>query len=478
MWRQGYSRICHPLTILPTIEGNLTFKKEPFIQADERLILHFYRGKMDCYFDTRKEEYYYQFVLMKNLEDAGFMDKVEKEIRSTMDELLEFSKQFINKNLSDIEKDELIEMLWGFDKRYAKIFGYGLVNTYDRDLVEYVKKYYIERWGEKKGLHYFTILTSTAEDTYYEKEKKDLLSAAIEFNNNKKDTLLNKLAEKLEKKYNWLYINYEGDLRKRGDFAKLIKETLKNNPDPQKSLESLTNKKKGLISEKEEFEKKLDIDPDIIRLSEAIHVNAFLREYRKPLAVQALYHQRFLLKEIAKRLSLTLIELKFLLPAEIKEALDNKKLNNFMIQERIKESVYDLRENDYKILVGNEARTLVKKIKDIEKNLEEDALVKGVIACPGVVKGKVRLVLTVENGKSFKEGEIFVSPATSPELIQFIKKAKAIVTDEGGLTSHAAIVSREIGIPCIVGTKNATKTLKDGDMVEVNAEKGIVNIIN
>jgi pyruvate,water dikinase len=67
---------------------------------------------------------------------------------------------------------------------------------------------------------------------------------------------------------------------------------------------------------------------------------------------------------------------------------------------------------------------------------------------------------------------------TSPDYVPAMKRAKAIITDEGGLLSHAAIMSREFGKPCIIGTKIATKILKDGMMVEVDADKGIVRIIN
>jgi pyruvate,water dikinase len=66
---------------------------------------------------------------------------------------------------------------------------------------------------------------------------------------------------------------------------------------------------------------------------------------------------------------------------------------------------------------------------------------------------------------------------TRPEYISAMKKAAAIVTDEGGITCHAAIVSRELKKPCIIGTKIATKVLKDGDLVEVDADKGIVKIL-
>ena len=74
-------------------------------------------------------------------------------------------------------------------------------------------------------------------------------------------------------------------------------------------------------------------------------------------------------------------------------------------------------------------------------------------------------------------GDILVSPMTRPELMPAVKRAAAIVTDEGGITCHAAIVSRELGIPCIIGTKNATRILKDGDKVEVDANHGVVKIL-
>ncbi|GAG17127.1 unnamed protein product, partial [marine sediment metagenome] len=72
---------------------------------------------------------------------------------------------------------------------------------------------------------------------------------------------------------------------------------------------------------------------------------------------------------------------------------------------------------------------------------------------------------------------ILVTNMTTPDLMQAIEKVVAIVTDEGGILCHAAIVSREFGIPCVIATKIATKVLKDGDLVEVDADKGIVKII-
>jgi pyruvate,water dikinase len=75
------------------------------------------------------------------------------------------------------------------------------------------------------------------------------------------------------------------------------------------------------------------------------------------------------------------------------------------------------------------------------------------------------------------QGDILVAQTTSPEYMALCKLAGAIVTDQGGMLSHAAIVSRELGIPCIVGTKTATKIFKDGDMLEVDANFGVVKKI-
>lgn len=100
--------------------------------------------------------------------------------------------------------------------------------------------------------------------------------------------------------------------------------------------------------------------------------------------------------------------------------------------------------------------------------------IRGTPASRGVIKGSVRIVLGPEFFPTFKDGEILVTEMTRPDFVPIMKRAGAILTDEGGLTCHAAIVSRELRIPCIVGIKIGTRVLKDGDMVEVDADKGVV----
>lgn len=109
-----------------------------------------------------------------------------------------------------------------------------------------------------------------------------------------------------------------------------------------------------------------------------------------------------------------------------------------------------------------------------EKYNEE---IKGIVACNGVAKGKVGIIFNSEQVKAF-DADIMITPMTAPDFLPAIERAKAIVTDEGGLTSHIAIVAREFQKPCIMSTKIATKVFKDGDIVEVDANKGTVKIIN
>ncbi len=101
-------------------------------------------------------------------------------------------------------------------------------------------------------------------------------------------------------------------------------------------------------------------------------------------------------------------------------------------------------------------------------------VIKGSIACKGKVTGRVKLVFEINQSRELKKGEILVSPMTVPDFLSAMDKAAAFVTDEGGLTCHAAIVARELGKPCIIGTKIATKVLKNGDLVEVDANNGFV----
>jgi pyruvate,water dikinase len=109
-----------------------------------------------------------------------------------------------------------------------------------------------------------------------------------------------------------------------------------------------------------------------------------------------------------------------------------------------------------------------------EEAAEGAVLVRGLGAAPGAASGTVRRVAEIADGEKLQEGEVLVTHMTAPDWVPLMRKASAIVTDSGGMTCHAAIVSRELGIPCVVGTADATKVLRDGEVVTVDATKGAV----
>ena len=113
------------------------------------------------------------------------------------------------------------------------------------------------------------------------------------------------------------------------------------------------------------------------------------------------------------------------------------------------------------------------KVTDGFKSTDAPIL-KGAAASPGIGTGVVKILKSPKEIGKVKDGDVLVAPMTSPDYVPAMKRAVAIVTNEGGLTSHAAIVSRELGVPCVVGTKDATNKLADGDKVTVDGGKGVV----
>lgn len=141
--------------------------------------------------------------------------------------------------------------------------------------------------------------------------------------------------------------------------------------------------------------------------------------------------------------------------------------------------VYGNYNGDFEMEYGHadENRVIIDSTREQPSTSKIDQIT-GQVGYPGLVRGKVKIILNVRtDSQDFKDGQVLVAGMTRPEYVPLMKKAVAIITDEGGITCHAAIVSRELKKPCIIGTKIATKVLHDGDEVEVDADKGIVRII-
>lgn len=142
------------------------------------------------------------------------------------------------------------------------------------------------------------------------------------------------------------------------------------------------------------------------------------------------------------------------------------------LEERFKKIAIIFKRGEYKILSGKKAELYEKRI--IGKQITK--ILKGQPAFGGIVRGRVRIILDPAL-KTIKKGEILVTGMTRPAFLSLIINSSAFITDAGGTLSHAAITARELKKPCVVGTKIATKVLHDGDLVEVDADRGIVKII-
>ena len=159
-------------------------------------------------------------------------------------------------------------------------------------------------------------------------------------------------------------------------------------------------------------------------------------------------------------------------PQELGEIIKTKDVSEYDLELRSKSIFW--REED-KIIFSFDKNI----IDSVMPNFNLDSgIIHGSISNKGFACGVAKVVNNIEDISKVNTGDIIVSINSSPAIMSALKKASAIVTDDGGITCHAAIVSRELNIPAVIGTKIATRVIKDGDLVEVDADKGVVRIIN
>ncbi len=240
----------------------------------------------------------------------------------------------------------------------------------------------------------------------------------------------------------------------------------------KKKLEELdlNNKKYGTIKNRFKFDKK---EEEFMNLMKEF---VYFRNYRTEKLYEALFYLETLWNEIGKKFLVKENDLGYYLLSEIKDLFEkNIKVSNKIIKERKLGHGFLLHDNKIELLFG---KKLIQKINSLNISAIHDIKeLKGMVACSGKIKGTVRIILKASEQSKVSEGDILITTMTTPDFMPCMKKAVAFVTDEGGITCHAAIVAREWNKPCIIGTKIATKILKDGDLVEVDANKGIVKIL-
>jgi len=213
------------------------------------------------------------------------------------------------------------------------------------------------------------------------------------------------------------------------------------------------------------------------KLFEIAREFALTKLVRRHAQLWDLYHMhKTLLTEIARRLRLRRYEVQFMLMDEVKIALLSGKVGRQNLKDRLRHCILYTEKNFEKVYTGAVEKRLLSTIKTrVDRNVEE---VFGQTAQPGFARGIVRHIIRARDIHKMKKGDILVSIATDPDIVPAMKIAGAIVTDQGGITSHAAIVSRELGVPCLIGTKIATQVFKEGDLVEVDADNGVARKVS
>jgi len=304
----------------------------------------------------------------------------------------------------------------------------------------------------------FTTLTASVEASFFNEKESDLSNATDQESKNK-----------LLKKYAWINSSYFG-------YKPYTEENLEND---------LKNLKNPALAKKQLFDNKLakqdlimkhNFNDEILAIVKLTDLFIKWQDQRKVYTLSYVALRSKILHEIARRFKFDIKLLEYALTKELPMVLD-KSLSVDVLKKRRDIGVLFIHKNGklQETIVGNVAESFLAKLQVSENNGASEIF--GTIASKGKAVGKIRIVISAKNINDVEDGEILVAPMTRPEHITGMKKASAIITDDGGITCHAAIISRELGKPCIIGTKIATRVLHDGDLVEVDADNGVVRIL-
>ena len=434
--------------------------------------------------------------LLKQIEkDISVLENILDETVNNGEKMNLFTSQFLTDDLSKYSTNKVIKSYKLHTKYNIKEYAYGvLVPVLDFRHLHFIEvklKEILSNKLDKEELEkaYF-VFTQPIEDSFALEQEKSILNVYSKLPDKElltedASTILEKLENyypevyKLLKehtlKYTWVFYVYSGPAFTEGDFIETMKYYKKKDIDPQNKLNQLEQERKEVFKKREEYFKKLNLNKEERKYVEIVSRAVYLKPRRKDYQSKSYYHLEFLQKEVAKRLNWSLSQVRSALLEEIEDGLNGKEINIDLINERYKKHIIIPIGNEVKIYQGEEVDKFEKEhIKEEEIILENSNIITGQSAFPGIVKGTVKRIDLPDDMIKMKDGDIIVSTATTPSIVPAIRKARAIVADEGGLTCHASIVSREFKIPCVVGTKIGTKILKDGDEVEVDATKGII----
>ncbi|MBU0613384.1 hypothetical protein KKB10_05245 [Patescibacteria group bacterium] len=293
-----------------------------------------------------------------------------------------------------------------------------------------------------------------------------------------------KIVRKVERhvaKWAWVTYGYTGpEYSLTGAYDSLI--TMLSSDIPP--LEQIQIMKKQSQVKKEQRDgiikhlKLSDSEMRIIRVAENI---SYVKIIRTPMMFLSNYVIHKLMKPFLTKEGITMKQAGMMTMREMNHFMDAGEFPNInILNRRWKYCVLFDSEEGENFLYNSEAKQWVENNVEKEEISNDGRELSGQVACADKrdkIRGVVKIVNGPEEMVKFNQEEILVSIATTPDIVPVMKKAKAIISDIGGMTCHAAVVSRELGVPCIVGTKFASRFFKDGEKVEMDMLEGIIKKI-
>lgn len=425
----------------------------------------------DIYFDEDEIKNSMLIIRNKLVHEPDYPDKIVNKVFSVEKEILKFKEETKDLDIKKLSNEELKKTIIEGCELTNKISGFmsfrGTIQIYDV-LAELVRGELLhklrQRDAEDKLEDYFLILSAPARRSFVGEEKDSLIEIAIltKENENIDDKLKEHIYRFGNMKFHWL-IGEEMTIRE-------LKERIDKIKDPISEKEKIRKQREQTEREVQNMANELDFSENTRKWLSQLRMYMFMRTYVKDIIAVALDTIRLHLKEYGERNGFSLDEVLTLTYDEMLNVgnIDRNELLK-RIEKRRKSFICEHVDGKMTMVEGGE----------IEKDSEESETneLKGQIVCKGIVKGIARVLQSAKEINKVQEGDILITAMTTPDFLPAMEKAAAFVTDEGGLTCHAAIVSREMRKPCIVGTLKATKAFKDGDFIEVDANKGVVRKI-
>ncbi len=436
------------------------------------------------FLDLQKEWDDLKKIVVKEYEkDRKYLKKYALDCTKEAESLIKFSSEISPSKTDNLNDKELVDI---YSKLISKckdimpfMFSLNIFNEFLTDKFEFLLTEFFNKnnLDKNKYFDYKTILTYPYKKIFVLEEIVELFKIAVFIKDNKID-INNKIVDKkLEghaKKFGWINIGHIENLPyDKNYFKSKVKQLIKT--DVAKEYNSILKEDQKFKKDQKKLMKEIESNKELHEISEAVQIFGFLKSFRMDALIIALFNCWNVTEEIAKRLNIDVMDFKYLSSHEIKESFFNSLKYKQLIKDRQKKNCSIIINNERYEISGNNCDTILKHIKQEEQKVKN--MFKGSIAFPGKIKGVCKVLYKTEDMSKIEKGDILVISMTDPDYIQAMEKAVAFITDQGGILCHAAIIAREMKKPCVIGTKIATQVLKDGDLVEVDADQGIIKIL-